>query len=48
MAQAHLGTVYNRDGYDLVDNYTYGTRRSMFIARSYVLNTLQFSLAMVA
>ena len=24
MAQAHLGAVYNRDGFDLVDNYTYG------------------------
>ncbi|ETW85539.1 hypothetical protein HETIRDRAFT_379532 [Heterobasidion irregulare TC 32-1] len=23
MAQAHLGAVYNRDGFDLVDNYTY-------------------------
>lgn len=24
MAQAHLGAVYNRDGFSLVDNYTYG------------------------
>jgi transketolase len=24
IAQAHLGAVYNRDGFDLVNNYTYG------------------------
>ena len=24
MAQAHLGAIYNRDGFDLIDNYTYG------------------------
>jgi transketolase len=24
IAQAHLGAVYNRDGFDLINNYTYG------------------------
>lgn len=24
IAQAHLGATYNRDGFDLIDNYTYG------------------------
>jgi transketolase len=24
MAQAHLGAVFNKDGFDLVNNYTYG------------------------
>ena len=26
IAQAHLGAVYNRDGFDLLNNYTYGWR----------------------
>lgn len=24
MAQAHLAAVYNKDGFDLINNYTYG------------------------
>lgn len=24
IAQAHLGAVYNKEGFDLIDNYTYG------------------------
>lgn len=24
MAQAHLGAVYNRDNFNLINNYTYG------------------------
>lgn len=24
IAQAHLGAVYNRDGFELINNYTYG------------------------
>lgn len=24
IAQTHLGAVYNKDGFDLVNNYTYG------------------------
>jgi len=24
IAQAHLGAVYNKEGFDLVNNYTYG------------------------
>ena len=24
IAQAHLAAVYNRDGFDLINNYTYG------------------------
>jgi len=24
MAQAHLGALYNKEGFDLVNNYTYG------------------------
>ena len=24
MGQAHMGAVFNKDGYPLVDNYTYG------------------------
>jgi transketolase len=24
IAQAHLGAVYNRNGFDLINNYTYG------------------------
>lgn len=24
MGQAHMGAVYNRDGFTLIDNYTYG------------------------
>ena len=26
IAQAHLGAVYNKEGFDLVNNYTYGER----------------------
>ena len=26
MAQAHLGAVYNRDNFNLINNYTYGRR----------------------
>ena len=25
IAQAHLAAVYNKDGFDLINNYTYGT-----------------------
>ena len=25
IAQAHLGAVYNKDGFDIINNYTYGT-----------------------
>ena len=25
IAQAHLSAVYNKDGFDLINNYTYGT-----------------------
>jgi transketolase len=24
MAQAHYGAIYNKEGFDLIDNYTYG------------------------
>lgn len=24
MAQAHMGALYNRDNFDLINNYTYG------------------------
>ena len=24
IAQAHLGAVYNKDGFDLINNFTYG------------------------
>jgi transketolase len=24
IAQTHLGAVYNKDGFDLINNYTYG------------------------
>jgi transketolase len=24
MAQAHLGAIYNRNNFDLINNYTYG------------------------
>jgi hypothetical protein len=26
MAQAHLGAVYNKEGFELINNYTYGGR----------------------
>jgi transketolase len=26
IAQAHLGAVYNKNGFDLINNYTYGER----------------------
>ena len=26
IAQAHLGAVYNKEGFDLINNYTYGER----------------------
>lgn len=25
IAQAHMGAVYNKDGFDLINNYTYGS-----------------------
>ena len=30
MAQAHLGAVYNRENFDLINNYTYGGCFSAF------------------
>jgi transketolase len=30
MAQAHLGAVYNRDRFDLINNYTYGNVSATF------------------
>ncbi len=29
IAQAHLGAVYNKEGFDLVNNYTYGERTAI-------------------
>lgn len=29
MAQTHLGATYNRQNFDLINNYTYGTLRSL-------------------
>jgi hypothetical protein len=28
LAQAHLGAVYNKEGFDLINNYTYGEQRA--------------------
>lgn len=42
MAQAHLGAVYNKEGFDLINNYTYG-RLTATYARpyaNYVLNSI--------
>jgi transketolase len=30
IAQAHLGAVYNRDNFDLINNYTYGNISAAF------------------
>jgi len=30
IAQAHLGAVYNRDSFDLINNYTYGNNSAAF------------------
>lgn len=35
MAQAHLGAVYNRDNFDLLNNYTYGKHRLHVIPAIY-------------
>ena len=29
IAQAHLGAVYNKGGFDLINNYTYGERTAI-------------------
>lgn len=29
IAQAHLGAVYNKEGFDLINNYTYGERTAV-------------------
>jgi hypothetical protein len=29
IAQAHLGAVYNKEGFDLINNYTYGERTAI-------------------
>lgn len=31
MAQAHLAAVYNKEGFDLINNYTYGKPHFHFI-----------------
>ena len=28
IAQAHLGAVYNKPGFELINNYTYGSSRT--------------------
>ena len=35
IAQAHLGAVYNKQGFDLINNYTYGVYRAMDVG-SYI------------
>jgi transketolase len=39
IAQAHLGAVYNKDGFDLVSNYTYGRHIATYISYSLMLIT---------
>lgn len=37
IAQAHLAAVYNKDGFDLINNYTYGQRVSVIIQMRFSL-----------
>lgn len=30
MAQAHIGAVYNKDGFNLINNFTYGNPMQQF------------------
>lgn len=46
MAQAHLGAVFNKDSFDLINNYTYGMRLPIFGSRQYSI-LVQSSLEMV-
>lgn len=35
IAQAHLAAVYNKDGFDLINNYTYGNYAKVLAALIY-------------
>lgn len=47
IAQAHLAATFNKAGFDLVDNYTYGMRSGLG-AHYCVSRNLQSSLGMAA
>ena len=36
IAQAHMGATFNKDGFDLINNYTYGSSRRAITHRLYV------------
>ena len=36
IAQAHLGATFNKDGFDLINNYTYGSSWRTITHRRYV------------
>ncbi len=47
IAQAHLAATYNKDGFDLINNYTYGTlfyleKRSLISALNSILRRRLF------
>ena len=47
IAQAHLAAVYNKDGFNLINNYTYGTQLVRYQTYNLLSHVLQSLLEMV-